>query len=163
MIGKGIPISQSRPPRIMVKTSELLLAEQRTWLYPGSPDTCHDERMTGMHAIFAAFLNSLRGLGSAARSERSVRQELFALAAALPASALLSSDLWVRVALVGTILLTLAVELLNTALERLCDHVTPQRHPAIGAVKDMGSAAVLCMLALSALVWAAALFQALVS
>jgi diacylglycerol kinase (ATP) len=114
-----------------------------------------------MDLILAAFRNSLRGIGAAARSERSVRQELFLLAAAVPASVLLSSDLWVRVALIGTILLTLAVELLNTALEKFCDHVTPQRHPAIGTIKDMGSGAVLCMIALTALVWAAALFQAL--
>lgn len=40
----------------------------------------------------------------------------------------------------------LAVEALNTALEELCDHVTPGKHPNIGKVKDLGSGATLLML-----------------
>ena len=39
---------------------------------------------------------------------------------------------------IGTVL---AVEALNTAIEELCDHVTPQEHPHIGKVKDLGSGA----------------------
>ncbi len=35
----------------------------------------------------------------------------------------------------------LAFESLNTALEELCDHVTPQHHPRIGKIKDLGSGA----------------------
>ncbi|MEY4747429.1 MAG: hypothetical protein RLZZ416_478 [Candidatus Parcubacteria bacterium] len=35
----------------------------------------------------------------------------------------------------------LAVEALNTALEELCDHVTPEEHPNIGKVKDLASGA----------------------
>ena len=114
-----------------------------------------------MDAILSAVRNSMRGLGAAFRSERAVRQEILILALSVPAALLISSDLWVRVALVGTVLLTLAVELLNTAVEKLCDHVTPERHPRIGTVKDIGSAAVFCALALSALVWGAALHQAI--
>ncbi|OGG56274.1 hypothetical protein A3D71_01790 [Candidatus Kaiserbacteria bacterium RIFCSPHIGHO2_02_FULL_55_20] len=45
----------------------------------------------------------------------------------------------------------LAAEALNTALEELCDHVTPDEHPNIGKVKDLGSGATLLML-LAALV-----------
>lgn len=40
----------------------------------------------------------------------------------------------------------LAVEALNTALEELCDHVTPEEHPHIGRVKDLASGATLLML-----------------
>ena len=39
---------------------------------------------------------------------------------------------------VGTVL---AVEALNTAIEELCDHVTPEEHPNIGKVKDLASGA----------------------
>lgn len=35
----------------------------------------------------------------------------------------------------------LAIEALNTALEELCDHVTPEEHPNIGKVKDLGATA----------------------
>jgi diacylglycerol kinase (ATP) len=51
----------------------------------------------------------------------------------------------------------MAVELLNTGLEKLADHVTPEWHPRIGMVKDCGSAAVFCTLCLAALVWIAGL------
>ncbi len=43
--------------------------------------------------------------------------------------------------LVLTIGAVLAVEALNTAIEELCDHVTPEEHPKIGMVKDLGSGA----------------------
>jgi diacylglycerol kinase (ATP) len=59
--------------------------------------------------------------------------------------------------MVGVLLVLLAVELLNTAIEKLADHVTPEMNPKIGLIKDFGSAAVFCLLALSGLIWAAAL------
>ena len=45
----------------------------------------------------------------------------------------------------------LATEALNTAVEELCDHVTPDEHPRIGKVKDLGSGASL-LIGLTALV-----------
>lgn len=111
--------------------------------------------------LVAAFLNSWRGLSYAAKTERAVRQELLALALALPAALVLSGDWWIRVALVGVILLILAVELLNTAVEKLCDRVHPQQDLRIGQIKDLASAAVLCTLALGGIVWGVALLQRL--
>ena len=44
--------------------------------------------------------------------------------------------------------LVLAAELLNTAIEELCDYVQPDRAPQIGATKDIAAAAVgLCIMA----------------
>ena len=40
----------------------------------------------------------------------------------------------------------LAVEALNTAIEILCDHVTPEHHPQIKAIKDIAAAASLIIL-----------------
>jgi diacylglycerol kinase (ATP) len=93
------------------------------------------------------------------RTERAVRQEAVALAVALPLSLIVGDGLWQRVALVGVVLLVLAVELLNTAIEKLADHVTSELHPQIAIVKDLGSAAVFCALALAGLVWLAALAE----
>ena len=112
-------------------------------------------------SLMKAFGNSMRGLSLALRSERAVRQEAVVLVVAVPAAALLAETLWVAVALIGVVLLVLCVELLNTAIEKLCDHVTPAHHPQIGAVKDLASAAVLCGLLLATLVWTAALTEAL--
>jgi hypothetical protein len=46
---------------------------------------------------------------------------------------------------------------MNTAIERLCNHVQPETHAAIKVTKDLGSAAVLFAIALTALIWIAAL------
>lgn len=37
----------------------------------------------------------------------------------------------------------ISTELLNTAIEKLCDALHPEQHPAIGKVKDIAAAAVL--------------------
>lgn len=116
-----------------------------------------------MREIYAAFLNSVRGLTWAARYERAVRQELALCAVALPLVSVLSGEFWVRIALVAVLLLMLAVELANTAIEKLCDRFTADRDPAIGLVKDLASAAVFCTQMLAALVWAAAAWQAVVT
>lgn len=112
-----------------------------------------------MKRIVLAFFNSLRGLNWAARHEAAVRQELILLAVGLPLAAWLAKSLWVFVGLIGALLVLLAVELLNTAIEKLADHITPEHHPQIGLVKDLGSAAVFALLALNGLVWGAALWQ----
>lgn len=115
----------------------------------------------GVRALAGAFANSLAGLSHALRTERAVRQEAFALALAVPLAFVIGAGLWQRVALVGVVLLVLAAELLNTSIEKLADHVTPEIHPQIKIVKDLGSAAVLCALALAGLVWLAAVAERL--
>lgn len=65
---------------------------------------------------------------------------------------------WALVALVSG--LVLAFELMNAALEKLIDRLHPERHPDIGAAKDMAAGAVLVM-ACAALVVAGALVAAL--
>lgn len=111
-----------------------------------------------MKRIWLAFFNSLRGLRWAACHEAAVREELILLAFAVPLAAWLASSLLLFVALVGAVLLLLAVELLNTAIEKLSDHVTPEHHAMIGVVKDLGSAAVFALLALNLLLWGAAVW-----
>jgi diacylglycerol kinase (ATP) len=112
-----------------------------------------------MRRLISAFRNSLRGLHWALRHETAVRQEVLALVFALPAAWIIADDGIMFVLLIGVILALLAVELLNTAVEKLADHITPEHHPQIGVVKDLGSAAVLAMLCLCALVWGFALWQ----
>lgn len=104
-----------------------------------------------------ATINTLRGLSCGIRLERAIRQEMLVLLAALPVGALIAPDIGWYAAMIGVLIATLAVELLNTAIERLADRVTRERDPQIGMVKDYGSAAVFCMLCVSALVWASAL------
>jgi diacylglycerol kinase (ATP) len=112
--------------------------------------------------LVSALRNSLRGLVRACATERAVRQEMLLLAAAVPVAFVLSPSIWVRAALIVSVLFVLAAELLNTAVEKLCDHLHAARHPAIGYVKDLGSAAVLATLGIAGVVWVAAIAEWLV-
>lgn len=102
---------------------------------------------------------ALNGLKLAARRERSLRVQLLAMAAVL---ALLLAT---RPAPVWWALLALAVglvlmaELFNSALETLLDHLHPDRHPQIGAAKDMAAGAVLVASATAVVVGAAFLLR----
>jgi diacylglycerol kinase (ATP) len=107
--------------------------------------------------LYHATLNTIRGLTWATKSEAALRQELALLVIAIPLGVFLAHDAGWYVAMVGILIMTICVELLNTCIEKLADHVTPDEHPQIGLVKDMGSAAVFCMLCLSGFVWIAAL------
>ncbi len=106
-----------------------------------------------MLRLSAAFGHSLRALRWAWVHETAVREEMVAIAAGVGIAALISDSVPMFAALVGVLLLLVAVELLNTAIEKLCDHVTPQHHPQIGVVKDLGSAAVLATAVLAVGVW----------
>lgn len=109
-----------------------------------------------MRHLHNATLNTFRGLTQAARSESAFRKEIALLVIALPLGLLIAPGAGWYVAMIGVLLATMAVELLNTAIEKFADHVAPERHQAIGKVKDFGSAAVFCMLVCSGLVWGAA-------
>lgn len=109
--------------------------------------------------LYNATINTLRGLSCGIRLERAVRQEAAVLIVAVPFGLLLAPGVGWYVAMIGVLLGTLAVELLNTAIEKLADRVTLERDPRIGMVKDFGSAAVFCMICLAALIWIAAIAQ----
>ena len=67
---------------------------------------------------------------------------------------------WVEVALLlGTLLLVLIVELLNSAVEAAIDRVSLERHELSKRAKDLASAAVFIALMLCGGVWLAALWQ----
>ena len=112
-----------------------------------------------MLRLLKATRNSWNGLIACARSEEAFRQELIALAIAIPLAFIVATDAWRRVALIGVVVLLMVVELLNTAIEKLSDHVTPHHHDAIGRIKDMASAAVGLSLLLAGLVWLIALVE----
>lgn len=76
-----------------------------------------------------------------------------ALAIGVPLAYWLTADTGKRFALIGTLLLVLIIELLNTAIEKLCDRVSLKRDPVIKRVKDMGSAAIMLSLLIAGAVW----------
>ena len=112
----------------------------------------------GLARIAAAFWNSLGGLQEGLSTESAIKQEVAIALVLLPLSFFIARDLWTWVALVGSLLFVLSIEFLNTAIERLCNHIEPDKHEAIRITKDLASAGVFFALALAALVWIAALW-----
>jgi undecaprenol kinase len=105
---------------------------------------------------------ALSGLGHALRGERSVRFQVVVLVLVLAALVMFRPEpiWWAAVALASAGVL--AAELLNTAIETLADHLSPEIHPQIRAVKDCAAAAVLVCV-IGALVVAIALAVHLLS
>lgn len=108
---------------------------------------------TGLRRILNATSFSFAGLAAAWRSEASFRQELLLAIVLIPAGLWLGRSAVERALLVGSCLLVLAVELLNSALEAAVDRIGEERHPLAGRAKDLGSAAVFVSLVLVLVVW----------
>ena len=106
-----------------------------------------------MLRFWRATINSRNGLAFAIRSEQAIREELIALLLALPLAWLIGATPMRSVELVASVLLVLAIELLNTAIEKLADRLTTDHDPQIGRVKDLGSAAVGVALVAAGLFW----------
>ena len=111
-----------------------------------------------MKRLYSATFNSFRGIIDGVMTEAAVREEAVLLAVAVPLGFVLApSPAW-YVAMIGAVLLVLAVEFLNTAVEKLSDHVTPEHSQAIKIVKDLGSAAVFFAFLLAFGIWVGALW-----
>ena len=112
----------------------------------------------GLARIAAAFWNSLRGLQEGLGTESAIKQEVAIACLLVPLSFFVAKDVWTWVALIASLLFVLSVEFMNTAIERLCNHIQPSKHEAIRVTKDLASAAVFFSLIVAALVWGAALW-----
>ncbi len=109
----------------------------------------------GFARIAAAAGYSAAGVRAAWRSEEAFRQEIFLTILLAPAALWLGESMLERALLIGTCLLVLIVELLNSAIEAVVDRIGQDLHELSGQAKDMGSAAVLLSLAFAVLVWTA--------
>jgi len=108
---------------------------------------------TGLQRLINATRYSLEGLAAAARHEDAFRQELILAAILVPLGIWLGNDGVERALMVGSVLLVLVVELLNSAVEATVDRVSLEDHQLAKRAKDIGSAAVMVSLATVAAVW----------
>jgi diacylglycerol kinase (ATP) len=77
----------------------------------------------------------------------------------LPAAFWLGQTIMQRVLLMGTCLLVLIVEMLNSAVETAVDRIGPEFHELSGRAKDIGSAAVFLSLILAGSTWLAVAWE----
>lgn len=99
-------------------------------------------KRSGFTRLYFATIYSYRGIKAAFSSEAAVRQEVVAMALLLPIVFMLEVTNSERVLLLFSLFIVLITELLNTAVEKLSDHVSTDMHELIGKAKDIGSAAV---------------------
>lgn len=86
---------------------------------------------------------ALAGFLHGVRAERSLRLEAILLVPVMAALVVLRpGPLWWAVVILASAGV-MAAELLNTAIETLADHLSPEQHPQIRAVKDCAAAAVM--------------------
>jgi diacylglycerol kinase (ATP) len=100
---------------------------------------------------------SLCGIASSFRKEEAVKLETAALAVLAAVMLLVPWPLWKKLALVASYLLIPFTELLNSAIEDVCDLVSPGYNEKVKNAKDKGSAAVLMAIVINFLVLAALL------
>ena len=108
---------------------------------------------TGFRRIVNATFFSLAGLRAAWRDEAAFRQEVLLCVVLLPAGVWLGQTAVERSLLLGSCLLVLIVELLNSGIEAVVDRVGNEHHRLSGQAKDLGSAAVFLSLLLVLVIW----------
>ncbi|MBW6521414.1 MAG: diacylglycerol kinase [Desulfoarculaceae bacterium] len=118
-------------------------------------------KKTGLRRIINAAGYSFSGLRTAWRMEAAFRQEVILAAILLPLAFLLGNNGVERALLVGTCLVVLVAELLNSAIEAVVDRIGPEHHLLSGAAKDLGSAAVFVALVMVAMTWGLVLYERL--
>lgn len=90
-----------------------------------------------------SFYYAVSGLLYALRKEYNLRLHAGSAAAVCIAGLFLHVSAMEWMLLVMCMAAVIAAELINTALEILCNHVTPEQHPSIKMIKDIAAAAVL--------------------
>ena len=114
---------------------------------------------TGLDRVIKATGYSMAGLRMAYRGESAFRQEVWLAVVMIPAAFWVGTT-WIEVALlVGTVMLVMIVELLNSGIEAAIDRVSFEVHDLSKRAKDLASAAVFMSLLLCTGVWIAALWH----
>lgn len=111
-----------------------------------------------MQRILRAFFYSLDGIKAAWRDEPAFREEAVLAAIMIPAAIWLAPDKLSLLLMIGSVLLVLALELVNTAVEATINRIGSEIHPLSKKAKDAASAAVLIALINAGCVWGVILF-----
>ncbi len=101
---------------------------------------------TGLRRIWNALNYSVSGLRAAYRNEDAFRQESWLAALLIPMALVMPVAGLAKAIMIGSVLLVLVVELLNSAVEAAIDRISLDHHRLSKRAKDIGSAAVLIAL-----------------
>lgn len=108
---------------------------------------------TGLTRIIKAAQYSWQGFRAAYQNEEAFRQEVWLMVFAIPLALWFGDNGVEKALMIGSVMLLLIVELLNSAVEAVVDRIGMERHLLSGRAKDMGSAAVTLAIFNAILVW----------
>jgi diacylglycerol kinase (ATP) len=112
----------------------------------------------GFTRLWNALGYSRAGIAAAWQNEAAFREEIMLATIAIPLALFWGQTGVDRALLIGSIILILIVEILNSAIEAVVDKASPEKNELAKRAKDMGSAAVLFSLINAAVVWACVLW-----
>ena len=113
---------------------------------------------TGIRRILSACRYSKQGLKSCFHNEAAFRQEVLACVIMFPLGLYLGEGGAEKAMLLGSCLLVIIIEILNSGIEAVVDRVGHEHHNLSGLAKDLGSAAVMISIINAGLVWGLILF-----
>jgi diacylglycerol kinase (ATP) len=107
----------------------------------------------GLVRAWHAAKNSWRGLVFAFKEESAFRQELSLFIVLSPIAVVLPVSLFEKAVLICSLVLVMAIELLNSSVEAAIDRISFEHHDLSKRAKDFGSAAVMLALLISFILW----------
>jgi diacylglycerol kinase (ATP) len=113
---------------------------------------------TPLRRVLLATRYSCQGLRQAWHRQPALRYEVFLTLLVIPMGWLLGNNGVERALLIGSWLLVLVIEIVNSAIETVVDRIGSELHELSGHAKDLGSAAVLGSIVLAGVVWLLVLF-----
>ncbi|MGZ8137176.1 MAG: diacylglycerol kinase [Methylococcaceae bacterium] len=113
-----------------------------------------NQNAKGLKRIINACFFSAAGFKATWAHEEAFRQEVLLFVVATPLAIWLGKTPIEHLLLIGSLVLVLLVELLNSAVEAVVDRVGFEHHELSGRAKDIGSAAVTLSLVWAAITWA---------
>ena len=108
---------------------------------------------TGLRRLMNAFGYSLAGFRAAYKHEDAFRQEVLLAAILIPLAIWLPASGIGKALMIGSVLLVIIIELLNSAIEATVDRISLDNHDLAKRAKDIGSSAVLVSLVNVVVVW----------
>lgn len=111
------------------------------------------QKTTGITHLINSTKYSIKGFKSAVKYEAAFRQELFLGLLVIPLAFWIAKTNIELFILLGSYLLLLLIELLNSAIEAVVDRIGTEHHELSGRAKDLGSAAVFIAISMNVLAW----------
>lgn len=112
-----------------------------------------NQNAKGLQRLINACFFSVAGFKATWTHEEAFRQEVLLFVITTPLAVWLGESTVEKLLLIGSIVLVMLVELLNSAVEAVVDRVGLEHHELSGRAKDIGSAAVMLSLAWAAVTW----------